>query len=39
MKHRDRPRRPDGAFGLSDALTLALIVALAGVLIAGSGIF
>lgn len=39
MKHKDRPERPDGAFGFSDALTLALIAVMIGVLVAGSGIF
>lgn len=39
MKNKDRPKRPGGAFGLSDALTLALMVTLVGILIAGSGIF
>lgn len=39
MKRKERPQRPDGAFGPSDALTLALIALVVGVLIAGSGIF
>ncbi len=39
MKHKERRERPDGAFGLSDALTLALIALVVGVLIAGSGMF